>query len=165
MLCISKVRLLIGLHPDDLLLSRRLRRQERPALDSADGLAGIGRLGWQMRDGPDNADELKARLAKLTSDLRARREADEKVADRKAEGDLTDKGLGQAMSLGFRVLSEFVAAIMVGALIGWRLDEWLGTGPLFLILLMGLGVAAGFWTVYRLAVTPPGPRDGKSPPQ
>ena len=118
-----------------------------------------------MRDGPDNADELKARLAKLTSDLRARREAGDKEADRKAEGDLTDKGLGQAMSLGFRVLSEFVAAIMVGALIGWRLDEWLGTGPLFLILLMGLGVAAGFWTVYRLAVTPPGPRGGKSPPQ
>ncbi len=119
----------------------------------------------KMQDGPENANELKARLAKLTSDLQTQREAGQKEADRKAEADLTDKGLGQAMSLGFRVLSEFVAAVVVGALIGWRLDLWLGTDPAFLILLMGLGVAAGFWSVYRLAVTPPGPRDGKKPPQ
>ncbi len=116
-----------------------------------------------MPEGPDNADELKARLARLAGDLQAKREAG-KEAERKAEADLTDKGLGQAMSLGFRVLSEFVAAICVGALIGWRIDVWVGTSPLFLILFLGLGVAAGFWTVYRLAVTPPGPRDGGKPP-
>ena len=56
------------------------------------------------------------------------------------------------MSLGFRVLSEFVAATVVSALIGWRLDLWIGTTPFFLILFLGLGVAAGFWNVYRLAV-------------
>ncbi len=113
-----------------------------------------------MQDGPvEDGDELKARLAKLTSDLQAQREAGEKV-ERKAAGDLTDKGLGQAMSLGFRVLSEFVAAIIVGALVGWRLDLWFGTGPFLLILLLGLGVAAGFWNVYRIAMVPPGPRGG-----
>jgi ATP synthase protein I len=112
-----------------------------------------------MQEGPENADELKARLARLTSDLKARREAGEKI-ERKAAGDLTDKGLGQAMSLGFRVLSEFVAAIIVGALVGWRLDLWFGTGPFLLILLLGLGVAAGFWNVYRIAMVPPGPRGG-----
>jgi ATP synthase protein I len=100
----------------------------------------------------------------LTSDLQARREAGEKI-ERKAAGDLTDKGLGQAMSLGFRVLSEFVAATVVGAVIGWQLDLWIGTAPFLLILFLGLGVAAGFWSVYRLAVTPPGPRDGEKPPQ
>lgn len=109
-----------------------------------------------MQDGPDDAEELKARLAKLRGDLQAQRESGRKEADRKAEADLTDKGLGQAMSLGFRVLSEFVAAIVVGALIGWQLDEWLGTSPFLLILLLGLGVAAGFWTIYRLAVLPSG---------
>ncbi len=118
----------------------------------------------KMQDGPENANELKARLAKLTSDLQTQREAGQKEADRKAEADLTDKGLGQAMSLGFRVLSEFVAAVVVGALIGWRLDLWLGTEPAFLILLMGLGVAAGFWSVYRLAVTPSGPGGDIKPP-
>jgi ATP synthase protein I len=116
-----------------------------------------------MQDGPDEADALKARLAKLTSDLQAQRDGQKEV-ERRAEGDLTDKGLGPAMSLGFRVMSEFVAATVVGALIGWRLDLWLGTAPFLLILFLGLGVAAGFWNVYRLAVTPPGPRGPKKPP-
>jgi ATP synthase protein I len=115
-----------------------------------------------MQDGPEEADELKARLAKLRGDLQAQRDAGLKV-ERKAEADLTDKGLGQAMSLGFRVLSEFVAATVVGALIGWQLDRWIGTAPFLLILFLGIGVAAGFWSVYRLAVTPPG-RGGGNPP-
>ena len=62
------------------------------------------------------------------------------------------------MSLGFRVLAEFVAATVVGALIGWQLDAWIGTSPFLLILFLGFGVAAGFWNVYRLAVAPQGRR-------
>jgi ATP synthase protein I len=116
-----------------------------------------------MREGPDEADELKARLAKLRGDLQSKRDGQKEV--QRADGDLTDKGLGQAMSLGFRVLSEFVAATVVGAVIGWQLDLWIGTAPFLLILFLGLGVAAGFWSVYRLAVTPPGPRVGQKPPQ
>lgn len=114
-------------------------------------------LGSMMGDRPDESEELKARLAKLTTDLQAQRDADRK-GDRNAEADLTDKSLGQAMSLGFRVLSEFVAAIVVGALIGWQFDQWLGTSPALLILFLGLGVCAGFWSIYRLAVGPQGPR-------
>jgi len=117
-----------------------------------------------MREGSDEADELKARLAKLRGDLQSQRDGQKEV-QRKADGDLTDKGLGQAMSLGFRVLSEFVAATVVGAVIGWQLDLWIGTAPFLLILFLGFGVAAGFWSVYRLAVTPPAPRDGQKPPQ
>ena len=117
-----------------------------------------------MQEGPDEADELKARLAKLRGDLQTQRDGQKEV-QRKADGDLTDKGLGQAMSLGFRVLSEFVAATVVGAVIGWQLDLWIGTAPFLLILFLGFGVAAGFWSVYRLAVTPPAPRDGQKPPQ
>ena len=112
-----------------------------------------------MQDRPEDANELKARLAKLTTDLQAQRDSGQD-AGRKADADLTDKSLGQAMSLGFRVLSEFVAAIVVGALIGWQFDEWFGTSPFLLILFLGLGVAAGFWNVYRLAVKPPG-RNGR----
>jgi ATP synthase protein I len=117
-----------------------------------------------MQEGPKDADELKARLAKLQGDLQAQREGQHE-AERRAEGDLTDKGLGQAMSLGFRVLSEFVAATVVGALIGWQLDLWIGTAPFLLILFLGIGVAAGFWNIYRLAVTPPGPPGGQKPPK
>lgn len=64
------------------------------------------------------------------------------------------------MSLGFRVLAEFVAAVVVGALIGWQIDKWLGTTPGFLLVFLAFGTAAGFWNVYRIAVKPPGSRGG-----
>jgi ATP synthase protein I len=108
----------------------------------------------------DESEELKARLARLATDLQAKRDADREGSERKAEADLTDKSLGQAMSLGFRVLSEFVAAIVVGSLIGWQGDQWFGTSPVLLILFLGLGVSAGFWNIYRLAAPPPG-RNGR----
>jgi len=110
-----------------------------------------------MQDRPDDPEELKARLAKLTTDLQAQRDS-EREQERKAEADLTDKGLGRAMSLGFRVLSELVAGTVVGAVIGWQLDQWLGSSPWLLILFLGFGVAAGFWNVYRLAAPPQGRR-------
>jgi ATP synthase protein I len=117
-----------------------------------------------MQEGPDGSDELKARLAKLTSDLQAQRAAEAKEAERKAKTDRSGKGLGQAMSLGLRVLSEFVGAIGLGAFIGWRLDLWLKTSPFLLILFLGLGVAAGFTNIYRLAAPPRGPQGGNKPP-
>ena len=116
-----------------------------------------------MQESPDDDDALRARLAKLSSDLKVQRDIGQQQAERKAESDLSGKGLGQAMSLGFRVLSEFVAAIVVGAFLGWRLDLWLGTGPLFLIVLLALGTSAGFWNVYRLAMVPPQRRQSEAP--
>jgi ATP synthase protein I len=115
-----------------------------------------------MQNGSDDAEDMKARLAKLTSDLEARREATN-ADERRSEADPSDKSLGRAMSLGFRVLTEFVSAAAVGGLIGWSLDLWLGTTPLLLVLFVGLGVAAGFTSVYRLAA-PPARRDGDKPP-
>lgn len=53
------------------------------------------------------------------------------------------------MSLGLRASSEFIAAIIVGALIGWGLDHVLGTSPAFSIIFFLLGVAAGVWNVIR----------------
>ena len=58
------------------------------------------------------------------------------------------------MSLGFRVMSEFVAAVVVGGFIGWAIDRWLGISPAGLIVFGALGTAAGFWNVYRIAAQP-----------
>ena len=55
------------------------------------------------------------------------------------------------MSLGFRVLAEFVAGVVVGGFIGWQIDTWLGTTPFGLIVFLMLGTAAGFWNVYKIA--------------
>ncbi|QBR72528.1 hypothetical protein CU048_00120 [Beijerinckiaceae bacterium] len=64
------------------------------------------------------------------------------------------------MSLGFRVLSEFVAAVVVGALIGWWIDGAAGTSPAFLLIFLLIGTGAGFWNVYRIATKSTGSQGG-----
>ena len=49
-----------------------------------------------------------------------------------------------------RVATELVAGVMVGSFIGWVLDRWFGTSPLFLVLLFFLGAAAGMLNVWRM---------------
>jgi F0F1-type ATP synthase assembly protein I len=44
---------------------------------------------------------------------------------------------------------SFVFAMVIGAWSGRVLDGWLGTGPLFFIVLFFLGLAAGILNVYR----------------
>ncbi len=101
---------------------------------------------------PPPDDPLQSRLDKLGKALDAERDTSQKaVAD-----ELAAKSTGQALNLGIRVMSEFVAAICVGALLGWQLDVWLGTAPVCLIVLLGLGTAAGFYNVYKLAAASAG---------
>jgi ATP synthase protein I len=45
----------------------------------------------------------------------------------------------------------FVLAVAFGFLIGYALDRWLGTSPLFLIVFFFLGMAAGIVNVVRTA--------------
>lgn len=90
---------------------------------------------------------LNARLEKLNAALR---KVDEEQAARDAPPP-ERKGFTRAMRVGLNAFSEFVGAVVVSALIGWQADEWLGTKPWLLIVMLGLGVAAGFWNVYRVA--------------
>jgi ATP synthase protein I len=50
---------------------------------------------------------------------------------------------------GLQAGIEVVAGVGVGVLIGWGLDRWLGTMPLFLIVFFMLGAAAGVLNAYR----------------
>jgi ATP synthase protein I len=105
--------------------------------------------------GGETPEDPGDRFARLTRDLEARKQAG--TAGSASSGPLAGPaGVGSAMSLGFRVMSEFVAAVAVGAVIGWAADRWLGTSPFLLILFIALGTAAGFWTVYRLATNTSG---------
>jgi ATP synthase protein I len=111
------------------------------------------------RETGDDAD-LRARLDRLGRALDAQRDASRAGdADR---SDLASQSAGSAMNLGFRVLTEFVAAIVVSTLIGWQIDVWLKTGPIFLIVFLALGTAAGFLGVYRIAVGTTRPRNDRS---
>ena len=48
-----------------------------------------------------------------------------------------------AMALGFRLSSELIAGVVVGALIGWGFDRLLSTSPWGLIVFVLLGFTAG----------------------
>jgi ATP synthase protein I len=52
---------------------------------------------------------------------------------------------------GFRLSSELVAGVLVGAGLGWLIDRLLGTSPWGLIVLQLLGFAAGVLNVMRAA--------------
>ena len=52
--------------------------------------------------------------------------------------------------LGFRIGTELIAAVIVGGLIGFGLDSWLGTKPWLLVVFVLLGNLAGLWNVFRI---------------
>lgn len=56
-----------------------------------------------------------------------------------------------AMGTAFKLATEFVAAVGVGGFIGWFLDRSIGTGPILFLVFLALGIAAGFWGVFRTA--------------
>lgn len=56
-----------------------------------------------------------------------------------------------AFMLALRIGGEVTAGIVVGGFIGWALDTWLATLPLFMILLLCLGAMAGTLNVWRAA--------------
>jgi len=89
------------------------------------------------RTDPSTLDELDRRLR------------DAQSRGRRPEGD--GGGRGNALGLAFRLATEFVAGVAVGGFIGWALDTWLGTTPLFLLVFFFLGVAAGVLNVVRTA--------------
>ena len=103
---------------------------------------------------------LRARLDKLSNALDAQRRDGRKSSGASGLGQdgagPSPGSIGNAMGLAFRVLSEFVAAVIVGAFIGWWIDRLAGTTPAFLVTFLLMGAAAGFWNVYRIAMKPPG---------
>ncbi len=122
--------------------------------EGSDGRGTTGHTNGGHDSGEDAA--LQARLSKLSSAL-------EQHQNLAGSEEIRVPGLsGQSLSatnLGFRVLVEFVSAIVVGTLIGWQIDKWTHTGPIFLILFLLLGMAAGMVNIYRIAAGPKRKRD------
>ncbi len=70
-----------------------------------------------------------------------------KQAEITAEQDRAMQSKG--MAYGLRMSSELVAAILVGGLIGYGLDQLFGTTPWLFLLFFILGFAAGIMNVTR----------------
>jgi ATP synthase protein I len=102
---------------------------------------------------PDSEAALSARLKRLGERLdQASRPSETGSGPRQT----TDTS---AFARGFRLSTELVAGVLVGAGLGWLLDRWLGTTPWGLIVLLLLGFAAGILNVMRAAGVAP---DGNS---
>jgi ATP synthase protein I len=61
--------------------------------------------------------------------------------------------MGSGLARGLRLSTELVVGVLVGAFIGWALDQWLRISPWGLIVFLLLGFAAGVRNVVR-AVNP-----------
>ncbi|MBA4799318.1 AtpZ/AtpI family protein [Rhizobium rosettiformans] len=102
-------------------------------------------------------EDLEERRRRLASELAERdgKARDEERAERNA--DETRKGYGMAM----KISSEFISAIIVGALLGYLFDYFVGTGPWGMIVLLLIGFCAGVLNVMRVVgiVASPHPAD------
>ncbi len=107
----------------------------------ADGTRKTG----ERQEPPDEEAVLSARLQRLSERLaKASRPSEEASASRQT----TD---ASGFARGFRLSTEMVAGVLVGAGLGWLIDRWLGTSPWAFILLLLLGFAAGVLNVMRAA--------------
>ena len=97
-----------------------------------------------MSDGKDGSD-LDA-LSRKIEEVKAASPTMQKIKKRAEKSEVDNKGLSFAMRIG----TEFVAALLIGVGIGYALDTWLETKPLFLIIFFLFGSASGFMNVYRV---------------
>ncbi len=111
---------------------------EKPALD------GNGETGEKASfEAKTSGGSLTERLDKLGQTLEER---DRKLLGSAKAGQSSDvKGYAQA----FKLSSEFIAGVLVGAAIGFLLDQWAGTKPWGLIVFLLLGFGAGVLNVLR----------------
>ena len=107
----------------------------------ADGPRGTG----DRNEPPDDEAALSARLQRLGKRLAQANRPSENGSGPRQTADPS------AIARGFRLSTELVAGVLVGAAIGWLLDRWLGISPWGHIIFLLLGFAAGVLNVMRAA--------------
>jgi ATP synthase protein I len=109
----------------------------------------------ESKSSPDEA-ALSARLGSLEHRLSEVRDGRNIRTDQSEAGSGDGSARASAMALGFRLSSELVAGVLVGALMGWGFDRLLSTSPFGLIVFVLLGFSAGVLNVIRSAGVAPG---------
>ncbi len=99
----------------------------------------------ERKEPPDDEAQLSARLQRLGERIAQANRPSENGSGPRQTVDTS------AFARGFRLSTELVAGVLVGAGLGWLLDSWLGTSPWGLIVLLMLGFAAGVLNVMRAA--------------
>ena len=85
----------------------------------------------------------------IPEDFKTRLKIAKSKMKKQVQSDSEQKGsfMGGAFKLG----TELVAAVAVGTIIGFILDNWFDTKPWFIIIFFFLGAAAGMLNVIRTA--------------
>jgi ATP synthase protein I len=94
---------------------------------------------------------LSARLGNLDQRLSKIRDSRKIGTDQSGNEQETAQARASAMAVGFRLSSELVAGVLVGAALGWGFDRLLSTSPWGLIIFLLLGFTAGVINVMRAA--------------
>jgi ATP synthase protein I len=80
---------------------------------------------------------------------------EKRIADAQAKIDAQSRpksdSTGKGMGLGYRMASDFIAAVVVGAGLGWGLDSLFGWTPWAMITCLLLGFVAGVRNVVATA--------------
>jgi ATP synthase protein I len=96
---------------------------------------------------PEAEGDLSERRERLDRELKRR--SDLKTAE--DAGTRTPRSDASGLALAMRVGSEFVAAIIVGGIVGWGVDRLAGSSPWGMMVFLMLGFAAGVLNVMRSA--------------
>jgi ATP synthase protein I len=110
-------------------------------------MAGDAREQADRTESPPDEAALSARFKRLGERL------GHIHSDRPSEGSPGERPAADpsAIARGFRLSTELVAGVLLGAGIGWLLDRWLGISPWGMIVFLLLGFAAGVLNVMRAA--------------
>lgn len=93
---------------------------------------------------PENARGATRDLASRIASAKREREREDNRSARDASPEMS------GMARGMRIGTEFIAAVLVGAGIGYLIDLGLGTSPWGLLILLLMGFAAGILNVIRV---------------
>jgi len=76
-----------------------------------------------------------------------------KIAKNKAKSRESSKSEESSSSMGtaFKMSTELVAAVVVGTIIGFILDNWFGTKPWLILIFFFVGVITGITNVVKSA--------------
>jgi ATP synthase protein I len=94
---------------------------------------------------------LSARLGNLDQRLSQIKDSRKTGTDQSGNEQENAQARASAMAMGFRLSSELVAGVLVGAALGWGFDRLLSTSPWGLIVFLLLGFTAGVINVMRAA--------------
>ncbi len=91
-------------------------------------------VGTKMKNYDLSLSDLKKKIEKVQEHRRPKKERN---------------GRGMMLGLAYRLSIELCVGICVGGIIGWLIDDFFSTSPLFLLVMLVLGLVAGIFNMMR----------------